>query len=172
MNRILATLFAAGVVLSVSATPAIAQDEGRQPFQPRFQRLLDEFGDQGIDADGDGVLTPGEIKAFFDANPDLRPMRAPGAMGRGFQGAPGMRGGRGMGPGFGPGMRPRMGGGMIGGPGGPGMGGPLFVFERLERLAAENPPEDFDVARIPGVDTDGDGVVSAEEWQAFASVAR
>lgn len=40
-------------------------------------KLLEEFGDAGIDADASGTLTCEEVKAFFDANPDLRPPRPP-----------------------------------------------------------------------------------------------
>jgi hypothetical protein len=36
-------------------------------------RLLADFGEKGIDANGDGTLTCAEVKAFFDANPSLRP---------------------------------------------------------------------------------------------------
>jgi hypothetical protein len=38
-------------------------------------KLLEEFSAKGIDANGDGTLTCEEVKAFFDANPDLRPHR-------------------------------------------------------------------------------------------------
>jgi len=41
-------------------------------------KLLADFGDKGIDANGDGTLTCEEVKAFFDANPDLRPPRPHG----------------------------------------------------------------------------------------------
>ena len=34
--------------------------------------LLKNFGDKGIDADEDGALTCDEVKAFFQANPQLR----------------------------------------------------------------------------------------------------
>jgi hypothetical protein len=39
----------------------------------RQAKLLKEFGDKGIDADKDGKLTCAELKAFFEANPQLRP---------------------------------------------------------------------------------------------------
>jgi len=40
-------------------------------------RLLKDFGEKGIDANKDGTLTCDEIKAFFDANPSLRPPPPP-----------------------------------------------------------------------------------------------
>ena len=49
-------------------------------------KLLTEFGEKGIDADADGTLTCEEIKAFFDANPSLRPPPPP--HGRGPCGPP------------------------------------------------------------------------------------
>ena len=45
----------------------------------RQAMLLERFGDQGIDANGDGVLTCDEVKAFFAA-------RDPGHHGRGIHG--------------------------------------------------------------------------------------
>lgn len=44
------------------------------PIPDEFQaRLLERFGEEGIDADGDGVLTCEEIEAFFEANPPMGP---------------------------------------------------------------------------------------------------
>jgi len=51
----------------------------RDPMPADLQaKLLNDFGDKGIDANGDGTLTCAEVKAFFDANPSLRPPRPGG----------------------------------------------------------------------------------------------
>jgi hypothetical protein len=51
----------------------------RDPMADDLQaKLLNDFGDKGIDANGDGTLTCDEVKAFFDANPSLRPPRPGG----------------------------------------------------------------------------------------------
>jgi hypothetical protein len=68
----------------------------------RQERLLEKFGDQGIDADGNGTLTVDEVDAFFAEN---RPQGKRGACdGQGPHGKGGMRGRRG--PCFGPEMGP------------------------------------------------------------------
>ena len=41
-------------------------------------KLLEKFGDQGIDANKDGILTCDEVKAFFKTNPQLGPWRRGG----------------------------------------------------------------------------------------------
>ena len=46
--------------------------------QNRQAQLLERFGERGIDANGDGVLTCEEVNAFFQANP---PPMGPGHCG-------------------------------------------------------------------------------------------
>ena len=56
----------------------------RDPMADDLQaKLLNDFGDKGIDANGDGTLTCDEVKAFFDANPPpgSPPCRQDGAAG-------------------------------------------------------------------------------------------
>ena len=108
-------------------------------------QLLGRFGDDGIDANGDGVLTRDEVRDFMQES------------GLDFG-----RGGRGEGRG------PREGG--QGGP--PDDRGALFMLYRLEVLQSDTPPEDLQVDRFPGLDADDDGTVSTAEWQAFAEKAK
>ncbi len=165
-----------GVVFSASLASgvAVAQEGGAVPEDIQT-RLLERFGNDGIDADGDGTLTHTEVRSFFEA------MRANGdGPGAGRRGGPphdgpfcgrGGPGGAGRGPGPGP-----MGHGPMGhGPMGPGMGGPppiAMMLEHLERLDAETAPSGFPLERFPDADTDGDGELSDAEWLAFAATAR
>ena len=45
-------------------------------------------------------------------------------------------------------------------------------LQRLEMLNAETPPAEFDLARFPEADLDGDGQLSDSEWTTFAEQAR
>ena len=76
---------------AAALTVAVAQPAGgnrggqggpppcRDPMPADLQgKLLNDFGDKSIDANGDGTLTCDEVKAFFDANPSLRPPRPGG----------------------------------------------------------------------------------------------
>ena len=76
---------------------AAADDRADKPIPEKKQtKLLEQFGDDGIDADGDGVLTRGEVTTFFKENPDLRPARQEGMRcGRRGGAAPGRRPGPG-----------------------------------------------------------------------------
>ncbi|HVP09575.1 MAG TPA: hypothetical protein VMV94_00110 [Phycisphaerae bacterium] len=74
------------VVMALVAGVALA-DKGQHGGPPgctdpipaeRQAKLLEKFGDKGIDANKDGTLTCDEVKAFFKANPDLRPHRPDG----------------------------------------------------------------------------------------------
>ena len=58
---------------------AAADDQADKPIPEEKQtQLLEQFGDDGIDADSDGVLTQGEVSKFFRENPDLRRTRQEG----------------------------------------------------------------------------------------------
>ena len=128
---------------------------GARMPEAKLQKLLEKFGDEGIDANGDGTLTPEEAHAFLaDKHPE------------------GMRGKHRKHDGHGPhgmkgcGPHGRMGMGM-----GP-KGGPGELLKHLELLNAETPPADFDLTRFPGADVDGNGELSASEWVAFTERAR
>lgn len=49
--------------------------EGRELSAERQAEMIQRF--PGIDADGDGKVTPEEMRTFFEANPDQRPGRGP-----------------------------------------------------------------------------------------------
>ena len=44
-----------------------------------------------------------------------------------------------------------------------------MMLHHLEMLEGATPPAQFDLARHPEADTDGDGAVSDAEWTAFAT---
>ncbi len=164
------TLWAAAGLSCASllcVSTAAADERADKPIPEEKQtQLLEQFGDNGIDADGDGVLTRGEVSNFFKENPDLRPAQHEGLRGgrRGGRkgGGPGAFG-RGRGGGFGrgdrPGMRPR--------------GGLAFgILEQLERLDPEQVPDNDILERRPGLDINGDGQLSADEWAAHVENRR
>jgi Ca2+-binding EF-hand superfamily protein len=132
---------------------ALADGEDTRPIPETTQaKMLERFGDEGIDADGDGVLTRDEVKAFFA---DKRGERKAGKHGKhGKQGKMGREK---------RGMRDR----------GDRRGAPVReLLDRLEALNAENPPAHFNLDRFPEADRDGDGELSAAEWTTFAEQAR
>ncbi len=164
MSRTLQNLVVPALALVVTcASGALAADETDRPIVcDRQTRLLERFGDQGIDADGDGTLTRDEVHAFFaDRHPDCTSGK-PGKKGCGHHGM------KGCGH---YGMRGYEYYGMKGDGGGPQdrMCRPL---QRLEMLNAETPPAEFDLARFPEADLDGDGQLSDSEWTTFAEQAR
>lgn len=133
-----------GFGLSVAfAGAALTQGKPDKPLpESRKARLLEQFGDQGIDANGDGVLTRAEVHEFF-ADQGF----GPGWYGFG-KGGPGHRGRRGHA--FGP-------------------GGPLgHMLRTLDRLQGETPPSWFTIERFPDADVNGDGELGSDEWQSFA----
>lgn len=134
---IILTMLFCGALTTNAAEPTGQRD--------RNARLLERFGDEGIDADGDGIVSRDEARAFFQDK----------GIGRGH----GRRGGFGRHD-RGSGHGPRDG------------RGPLRALWRLEQLDADTPPEQFDLNRVPQADTDGDGVLSDAEWQAFAAAAK
>jgi|GEM_PF-1661652 len=127
----------------------------QKPSEERQAKLLERFGDQGIDANKDGELTREEVMAFFA---DFEGGGFGRAHREGFRGHGMGRGHRGM---------------RGGGPGHPGMGrrgGSLL--QRLEGLDSETAPEHFTIERFPKADVDGDGTLSDAEWTQFASEKR
>ena len=204
MIRLVGLITGLTIVASLMMTSvALAGDEPITPIpEARQARLLERFGDEGIDADGDGVLTHEEVHTLFaDSDLPLGPRRRGPKMrgcgdcdGCGPHGKPGPRGacgphGKGgpcgeCGPGCECGPRGKGGpGGECGphGKGGPrGKGGPHrgpggrlgMMLHHLELLEGATPPPQFDLARHPEADTDGDGVLSAAEWTTFAAQER
>jgi hypothetical protein len=84
VKRVYSVAFVAGAVgLAFLANTVLAErgphgQRGRcaDPIpQDRQTKLLEQFGDKGIDANKDGSLTCDEVKAFFQANPQLAPWR-------------------------------------------------------------------------------------------------
>jgi Ca2+-binding EF-hand superfamily protein len=91
-RTIVVSMLVASVAFAFAASVARA-DKGKHGDRPpctdpipadKQAKLLEKFGDKGIDANKDGTLTCEEVKAFFKANPDLRPHRG----GRGGPGGP------------------------------------------------------------------------------------
>ncbi len=158
MKRTISMMIAVVLAVGVWSTTAMAKD-GTPKCEGRGQRLLDKFGDQGIDADGDGTLTREEVKTFFEANPDLLPAFGEGRRGAGFKGN--------RGKGFGAKR-----GGPAMGRGHYGRRGPARGLRMLDTILSETPPEDMPPRLLAKVDTDGDESVSAEEWRAFTEQAR
>jgi len=142
-------LMLTGVGLSLTLTGvASARERGDKPIpQQRQAQLLEQFGEQGIDANGDGVLTRAEVRAF----------RRGKGLGR-TEGAGEDRGGRGLhGPhegGFGP-------GGRLG-----------HMLRALDKLQQETPPAWFTLERFPEADVGGDGQLDAGDWRSFAEAHR
>jgi Ca2+-binding EF-hand superfamily protein len=149
---------------------AAADDKADKTDKPlpekRQAKLLEQFGDDGIDADGDGVLTRGEVTTFFKAHPDLRPARQDGWRGdrRGGRKGGGKGAfGRGRGGDFEHGERP----------GKRARGGWAFgILEQLDRLDPEKVPDNDVLERRPKLDTNGDGQLSADEWAAHVEKRR
>jgi hypothetical protein len=84
-KNLIGSMLAAVALAAVYAGDAQADENrpNRPNFEDRQARLLEQFGDDGIDADGDGTLTRQEVRAFFEARPDEdRPGRR-GKKGRG-----------------------------------------------------------------------------------------
>lgn len=138
-------------VTLTGAGVALAGDDANQPLpEDRKARLLERFGAEGIDANGDGILTRAEVRAFFTEHlpADALGRHGPRAMKPGGPG--GMKGLRHEGP----------------------MGPIGTALRRLEELSADSAPPEFDVARFPRADLDQDGTLSDSEWAAFAKQAR
>ncbi len=134
------------VALTVSTANAAERPQGDQPIdEARQERMLERFGDEGIDADGDGILTRDEVRAFF-ADRDDRPRR-------------GMKGRRGM-DGERRGREPGR---------GPGPGQVFMIINQLELLASETVPAGVTAEGLPRADADEDGVLTDAEWQTFAA---
>ncbi|MCP4249920.1 MAG: hypothetical protein GY778_22990 [bacterium] len=158
----------AGLMVALVITLAwtgSARAEGDEPIsQEKQQKLLDKFGDQGIDANGDGVLTRDEVVDFLAEKATETKGRKGKRKGprsergerelRSRKGGEGRREHAGL---WGPGRRE----GAVDG-----------LLRRLEQLEAETPPEDFDLSRSPDADADGNGELSTEEWAAFATKAQ
>ena len=147
----------AGLAWTITtASTAVADDGADDPIPAARQvKLLERFGDDGIDANGDGSLTHEEVRTFLEENfGDERTPRCQraerGPRGKGHRGMRGKHMGAGKGPGE-----------QLGG-----------LLKRLELLASDTPPAEFDLERFPGADADGDGVLSNDEWKAFAAKAR
>ncbi len=164
------TLWAAAGLFCASllcVSTAAADDRADKPIPEKKQtKLLEQFGDDGIDADGDGVLTREEVTTFFKENPDLRPARQEGWRGdrRGGRKGGGKGAfGRGRGGDFGRGERP----------GKRARGGPAFgILEQLDRLDPEKVPDNDFLKRRPRLDTNDDGQLSADEWATFVEKRR
>lgn len=171
MKRLTNTLVLATAALSMAfVCVAIAGDaEGKPDCAGKQANLLEKFGDQGIDADGDGVVSHEEVKAFF--------AEKHGAGEHCMQGAKeGTHHGMGCGKGHGKmaGMHhgAGCGGGGKGGAHHGKTGGLGMLLEHLAKLDAPSAPDDLDLETHPGVDADGDGEVSDDEWTSFSDSLR
>ena len=171
MPRTISLLSGFSIVTSLmlaSAAFAEGPPNGAVP-EAKQARLLERFGDEGIDADRDGTLTRDEVETFFATN-DLPCEK--GRFRKGDSKGWGHAEMRGRG---GPGGRHRGPDGPHRGLGGPhrGPGGRLgMMLHRLERLSGAAPPPRFDLARFPEADSDGDGILSETEWTEFAGLQR
>lgn len=146
---------AAATLIFGAAAQAGGKADGTIPAEKQA-RLLEQFGDQGIDADGDGTLTRDEVRAFFADRRGPGPGERPGWCGRGGDGPFGKRG---FGKGFHHGRK------------GPG-GFALELLHKLEWLDPQQAPEGSIIEQRPGLDTDGDGQLSTEEWAAHVAQKR
>jgi len=164
------TVWAAAGLFSASlicVSTAAAGDKGNKPISERQQtQLLEKYGDDGIDADGDGVLSRGEVTTFFKAHPDLRSARQEGMQGDWRGGRKGGdRGafGRGRGGDFERGDRfgRRARGGSVYG-----------ILQELDKLSPEEVPDNDILERRPRLDTNDDGQLSADEWVVFVEKRR
>jgi len=149
MNTFRTRVLLPAAMLSLTCLATVRADDGQNlpPLDTEHQtRLLERFGDDGIDGDGDGVLTHEEARAFFQERFGELEIDAHG------------------GPGF----------GRHGGRRGPGEGMRRLgrTLHHLEMLESEAPPQQFTIERHPEADLDGDGVLSDEEWLTFASERR
>ena len=144
MRHWLSILAGATMAFSLmSAGAAIADDKPSKPIpEDRQAELLREYGDEGIDANGDGTLTRDEVRAFFA---ERRKQARHDRIGRGD--------------------RDRR------GPDGSG-GAVVKLLHTLEMFSGDDPPEGFDPARARYADRDGDGELSQREWTAFAEQRR
>ncbi|MHC4091269.1 MAG: EF-hand domain-containing protein [Planctomycetota bacterium] len=180
MRKQMSMMVAAAVAMSVAFVGVtFAAGEPTEPIPTAKQtKLLDKFGDEGIDADGDGVLTHEEVKAFFAEkyHPDDAGMH--GLKEGKHQG---MRGcfGHGMGKGKHHGMMGRMDYGEM-------------TEEHIAKMLKHHPEADADgdgllsegefetfraqrkeehramvLEHHPDADTDDDGVLSEVEFEAF-----
>ncbi len=139
--------------LACLATARADDEQSLPPLDAQHQAwLLERFGEDGIDANGDGVLTHEEAKAFFS---EMHKDDDSGWFGRFGQGHHGP--GRHQGNKRGPGRRMQP------------LGRTLY---HLEMLDAEEPPDFFTIERHPEADLDGNGELSAEEWWTFAEQRR
>lgn len=149
MNTLRTRVLLPAAMLSLTCLSMGRADDGQNlpPLDTEHQaRLLERFGDDGIDGDGDGVLTHEEARAFFQERFGEMDIDARG--GPGFGRHDGRRG---------PGERMR----RLG-----------KVLHHLEMLESGTPPAQFTIERHPEADVDADGVVSDEEWLMFASERR
>ncbi|UCE58528.1 MAG: hypothetical protein JSU63_13920 [Phycisphaerales bacterium] len=128
----------------IPAGIALADDPMGSISQDRQAKLLEKFGDKGIDSDFDGQLTRGDVRSFFGT---VRPRRGEG---KGWR--KGHRGGHGSAD-----RGPRWMGRLL---------------RRLERLDFDSPPADCNPDWVAQADADGDGKVSDSEWAAFAEQVR
>ena len=66
-NRVgILTAVTAVTSLVMFASTALADDEPGRPIpEARQEKMLEQYGDEGIDANGDGVLTREEVRTFF-----------------------------------------------------------------------------------------------------------
>ncbi len=134
----------------VSVCVAVAYDDRDTPIpEARQARLLEKFGDEGIDSDGDRTLTREEVRAFFDR------VRPGDRVGR--RGCDGCKDGFHRGP---------------KGQGRERMGGAGRLLQRYDLFDPATPPIAFDLEKHPEADLDENGDLSSAEWSAFAEQTR
>lgn len=124
------------------ARPNVDMD---QPVLPeRAKALIEQYGEEGIDANSDGTLTRREVFEFYKKKGLPLPGRPGGAGGESDRPAPGR---------FGPGR--------------PGPGGPadlLELFERFLRIESGKISRERILMATPRADADHDGKLSDEEF--------
>jgi len=144
MSKVITRALIAGLAIVAFAATAQAGDEGQDTAvsQERQEKLMERFGDQGIDANEDGVLTRDEIHAFLGEKHGAGKMRGKHAHGYGGKGQEAMLHHMGM------------------------------ALTYLEIVNQDTPPDGFNATTHPKLDTNGDGELSVDEWQAYAEKKR
>lgn len=148
VSMMLCCLFTAAASTSAATPPPAGADAARGIPEQRQTKLLEKFGEAGIDADKDGTLTRKEVRAFFQDSD--RPMRLGDFRGHG-------------------GRHPH--GGPMGRFGGR-FGGPGAMMRHLDAMKEAAGPAFFSADNFADADQNEDGVLDQEEWALLAEQAQ